>query len=70
MPLLFLIELFDFAGLECVEGCCSDTSYMLSSGREGATPLIVEMGGGGGDLRHYCIQESALWDGDSVVVTW
>ena len=26
-----------------VKGCWSDTGYMLSSGREGAAPLIVKM---------------------------
>ena len=41
--LLFLIEFLDFAGLGGVKGCCSDTSYMLSSRREGAAPLIVKM---------------------------
>ena len=41
--LLFLIEFLDFAGLGGVKGCCSDTGYMLSSGREGAAPLIVKM---------------------------
>ena len=33
--LLFLIEFLDFTGLGGVKGCCSDTGYMLSSGREG-----------------------------------
>ena len=41
--LLFLIEFLDFAGLGGVKGCCSDPGYMLSSGREGAAPLIVKM---------------------------
>ena len=41
--LLFFIEFLDFAGLGGVKGCCSDTGYMLSSGREGAAPLIVKM---------------------------
>ena len=42
--LLFLIiEFLDFAGLGGVNGCCSDTGYMLYSGREGAAPLIVKM---------------------------
>ena len=41
--LLFLIEVLDLAGLGGVKGCWSDTGYMLSSGREGAAPLIVKM---------------------------
>ena len=41
--LLFLIEFLDFAGLGCVKGFCSHTGYMLSSGQEGAAPLIVKM---------------------------
>ena len=41
--LLFLIEFLDLAGLGGVKGCWSDTGYMLSSGREGAAPLIVKM---------------------------
>ena len=41
--LLFLTEFLDFAGLGGVKGCCSDIGYMLSSGREGAAPLIVKM---------------------------
>ena len=41
--LLFLIEFLDFPVLRGVNGCCSDTGYMLSSGREGAAPLIVKM---------------------------
>ena len=39
---LFLIEFPDLAGLGGVKGCWSDTGYMLSSGREGAEPLIVK----------------------------
>ena len=43
--LLFLIEFLDLAGLGGVKGCWSETGYkiMLSSGREGAAPLIVKM---------------------------
>ena len=41
--LLFLIKFLDLAGLGAVKGCWSDTGYMLSSGREGAAPLIVKM---------------------------
>ena len=41
--LLFLIEFLDLAGLGGVKVCWSDTGYMLSSGREGAAPLIVKM---------------------------
>ena len=41
--LLFFIEFLDLAGLGGVKGCWSDTGYMLSSGREGAAPLIVKM---------------------------
>ena len=41
--LLFLVEFLDLAGLGGVNGCWSDTGYMLSSGREGAAPLIVKM---------------------------
>ena len=41
--LLFLIEFLDLAAIGGVKGCWSDTGYMLSSGREGAAPLIVEM---------------------------
>ena len=47
---------------------------MLSSGRDGAAPLIVKIGRqivwrlSGGNLRHYCIQEPALCDGGSMVV--
>ena len=72
--LLFLIEFLDFAGLGGLKGCCSDTGYMLPSGREGAAPLIVQMEKqivrrlGGGNLRHYCIQEPALCIGGSIVV--
>ena len=36
--LLFLIEFLDFAGLGGVKGCCLDTGFMLSSGREVAAP--------------------------------
>ena len=42
--LLFPIKFLDLAGLGGVKGCWSDTGYMLSSGREGTAPLIVEMG--------------------------
>ena len=68
--LLIPIEILDLAGLGGVKGCWSDTGYMLSSGREGAAPLIVKMEDrlSGGNLRHYCIQELALCDGDSMVV--
>ena len=41
--LLFLIEFLDLAGLGGVKDCWSDTGYVLSSGREGAAPLIVKM---------------------------
>ena len=41
--LLFPIEFLDLAGLGGVKGCWSDTGYMLSSGREGAASLIVNM---------------------------
>ena len=41
--MLFLIEFFDLAGLGGVKGCWLDTGYMLSSGREGAAPLILKM---------------------------
>ena len=41
--LLFPIEFLDLAGLGGVNGCWLDTGYMLSSGREGAAPLIVKM---------------------------
>ena len=41
--LLFPIEFLDLAGLGGVKGCWSGTSYMLSSGREGAASLIVKM---------------------------
>ena len=40
---LFLTEFLDLAGLGGVKGCWSDSGYMLSSGREGAAPLIVKM---------------------------
>ena len=43
--LLFLIEFLDLAGLGGVNGCWLDTGHMLSSGREGAAPLIVKMEG-------------------------
>ena len=36
-------RVLDFAGLGGVTGCCSDTGYMLSPGREGAAHLIVKM---------------------------
>ena len=41
--LLFLIEFIDLAGLGGVKDCWSNTGYMLSSGWEGAAPLIVKM---------------------------
>ena len=41
--LLFLIEFLDLARLRGVKGCWLDTGHMLSSGREGAAPLIVKM---------------------------
>ena len=41
--MLFLIEFLDLVGLGGVKGYCSDTGYMLSSGREGAAPLILKM---------------------------
>ena len=41
--LLFLVDFPDLAGLGGVKGCWSDTGYMLSSGREGAAPLILKM---------------------------
>ena len=40
---LFLIEFLDLARLGGVKDCWSDIGYMLSSGREGAAPLIVQM---------------------------
>ena len=62
--MLFLIEFLDLAGLGGVKGYWSDTGYMLSSGREGTAPLILKMEDrlsrrlSGGNLRHYCIQET------------
>ena len=39
----FLIEFLDLAELGGIKGYWSDTGYMLSSGREGAAPLILKM---------------------------
>ena len=41
--LLFLIEFHDLARLGGVKDCWTDNGHMLSSGREGAAPLIVKM---------------------------
>ena len=43
LALLFLIEFSTSLGyIGGVKGCWSDTGHMLTSGREGAAPLIVK----------------------------
>ena len=65
--LLFIIEFLDLAGLGGVKCCWSDTGYMLSSGREGAAPLIVKMEDIlSGDYLQSGIRNSAIEHQDAV----
>ena len=73
--LLVLIEFLDFAGLGGVKGCCSDTGYNYVVFRTRGRYTLDRKNGRqivrrlcSGNLRHDCIQESALCDGGSVVV--